>query len=250
MELKGSAAIVTGGTGGLGRRLCLALAKSGANISLVYLNSKEAAEGYAAELSSEFGVKVVAVQADVTTQEGIDKMLAETLAAFGRVDSLVLDAAFNRWIPFKDLETLDVEAWNYILNYNLTAPFLAMRTIGPVMKKQGQGRIVNITSVAGYNPTGSSMAYSVSKSALNHLSKCMAVALAPEVCVNAVAPGLMDGTRMTANLAPDFVAVSRTSSLLERAADKDDVADAVVTFLRTDSITGQTLIVDSGKVFH
>jgi 3-oxoacyl-[acyl-carrier protein] reductase len=250
MELKGSVAIVTGGTGGLGRRICLALAKAGSNVSLVYVKSKDAAEAYAAELSAGHGIKAIAVQADVTTQEGIDKMVGETMAAFGRIDSLVLDAAFNKWIPFAELDKLDVDTWNYIMNYNVTAPYLAMRTVGPIMKKQGQGRIVNITSVAGYNPTGSSIAYAVSKCALNHLTKCMAVALAPEVIVNAVAPGLMEGTRMTANLDPEYVAISRTTTALQRAADKDDVADAVVTFIRTDSITGQTLVVDAGKVYH
>jgi 3-oxoacyl-[acyl-carrier protein] reductase len=104
--------------------------------------------------------------------------------------------------------------------------------------------------VAGLTPTGSSIAYAVSKAALNHLTRCMAVALAPEVLVNCVAPGLMEGTRMTTRLHPDQVRNSLAGSLLQKAADRDDVADQVVTFARTDSTTGQTLVIDAGRFFH
>jgi len=249
VKVKGSAAVVTGITGGLGRHICLALAKAGANVVGVYLKSRSEAEAYAAELSA-LGPRVVAVQADITAQDGIDKMLGRAVEEFGRVDILVNDAAYNRWIPFDDLETLNAEVWSYILNYNLTAPFLAMRSVAPIMKRQAQGRIVNIASIAGLTPTGSSIAYAVSKGALIHLTRCMAVALGPEIIVNSVAPGLMEGTRMTANLAPEFVQMSRESTALRRAADKDDVADAILTLIRTDSITGQTLVVDSGKFYH
>ena len=96
----------------------------------------------------------------------------------------------------------------------------------------------------------SSIAYAVSKAALIHLSKCLAVSLAPDILVNDVAPGLMEGTQMTNNLSPEYTQQSRDSVLLKRAADKDDVADAILTFIKTDSITGQTLVVDAGKVFH
>jgi 3-oxoacyl-[acyl-carrier protein] reductase len=249
MELKGTAAIVTGGTGGLGRRICWKLASEGVNVALVYLKSKEAADAYAAELSA-LGPRAVAVQADITTQAGIDAMVAAALKEFGRIDILINDAAYNRWIPFDDLQTLDVDVWNHMLNYNLTSPFLAMRAVGPIMKKQGQGRIVSIASTAGVKPSGSSIAYAVSKAALIHLSRCMAVALAPEVIVNTVSPGLMEGTRMTSNLAPDYQAMVRRSSALGRAVDKDDVADQIVAFCRTDSVTGQTLVMDSGGFYH
>jgi len=249
MELKGTAAIVTGGTGGLGRRICWRLAQEGVNVALVYLKSKEAAEAYADELSA-LGPRAVAVQADITTQEGIDAMIAAALKEFGRVDILVNDAAYNRWIPFKDIETLDGDVFTHMLHYNLVAPYLAMRSVAPIMKRQGQGRIVNIASVAGLKPTGSSIAYATSKSALIHLSRCMAVALAPEIIVNSVSPGLMEGTRMTNNLAPEYQEATKRSAALGRAADKDDVADVVLMYCRTDSVTGQTLVIDSGVFYH
>jgi 3-oxoacyl-[acyl-carrier protein] reductase len=118
------------------------------------------------------------------------------------------------------------------------------------MKRQGRGRIVNIGSIAGLHPIGSSIAYAVSKAALTHLTRCLAVALAPDVLVNCVAPGFMEGTRMSENLAPEYQQKARQGSLLQRAADKDDVAATVVEFCRTDSITGQTLVIDAGRVFH
>ena len=249
MKLTDRVAVVTGGTGGLGWRICRSLAGAGMKVALVYVHSKEKAERYVDELRQQ-GATAVAVQADVTAAEGVSTIIDQVEQELGPIHTLVLNAAFNTWIPFSDLEQLNGETWDYILNYNLTAPFLAMRRIGSAMKERGEGRIVTISSVAGLQPMGSSIAYAVSKAALIHLTRCMAVALAPAVLVNSVAPGLMEGTRMTDNLAPDFVEKTRLGAVLQRAADKDDVADAVLTMVRTDSITGQTLVVDSGKVFH
>ncbi len=249
MELKGATALVTGGTGGLGRRICWAFARAGASVSIVYQHSKDAAEALASELSM-LGSRCIAVAADVTTAEGVETMLGQTMAEFGRIDVLVNDAAYNRAIAFDDLETLTPDVFRYILEYNLTSPYVAMRAVAPIMKRQGQGRIVNVSSVAGLAPQGSSIAYAVSKSGLIHLTRCMAVALAPEVLVNSVAPGLMEGTRMTANLTQAQVQRSLQTAALKRPTDKDDVADAVLTFARSDSITGQTLVVDAGRVYH
>jgi len=118
------------------------------------------------------------------------------------------------------------------------------------MKAQKRGRIVNIASVAGLGPTGSSIAYAVSKAGLIHLTRCMAVALAPETLVNCVAPGLLEGTRATANLQPEQVTRSAAQSLLKRTADKDDCAEMVVAMCRTETMTGQTVVIDAGRVFH
>ncbi|MBS0243664.1 MAG: SDR family oxidoreductase, partial [Proteobacteria bacterium] len=109
---------------------------------------------------------------------------------------------------------------------------------------------VNISSVAGLGPTGSSIAYAVSKAGLIHLTKCMAVALAPEVLVNCVAPGLIEGTRATANLRSEQIERATAGSLLRKPADKDDCADMTVTMCRTETMTGQTAVIDSGRLFH
>jgi 3-oxoacyl-[acyl-carrier protein] reductase len=133
---------------------------------------------------------------------------------------------------------------------NLTGPMRLTKAVAPLMKAQGAGRIVNIASVAGITPTGSSIAYAVSKAGLIHLTKCMAVALAPEVLVNCVAPGLLEGTRATANLRPEQVERAAATALLKKPADKEDCAEMVVAMCRTETMTGQTVVIDAGRVFH
>jgi 3-oxoacyl-[acyl-carrier protein] reductase len=249
MELRGSVSLVTGGNGGLGRRICHALAEAGSSLAVVCRSSREDAEGVASELR-RLDVEAEVFLADVTVRDEIVALYDRVLARFGRIDVLVNNAAYNQSVAFKDLDGLTPEIWETILRANATGPFLCMREIAPIMKRQGNGRIVNISSVAGFTPTGSSIAYAVSKSALNHLTRCMAVALAPEVLVNGVAPGLMEGTRMTTRLAPVQIQNALAGALLGRAADRDDVADQVVTFARTDSTTGQTVVIDAGRFFH
>src|SRR5437660_12566844 len=118
------------------------------------------------------------------------------------------------------------------------------------MAAQWRGRVANVAAAAGRCPTGSSIAYAVSKAGLIHLTRCMAVALAPETLVNCVAPGLLDGTRATANLRSEQIERSAASSLLKRPADKDDCADMVAAMCRTETMTGQTVVIDSGRIFH
>jgi 3-oxoacyl-[acyl-carrier protein] reductase len=249
MDLKGTVAVVTGGNGGLGQRICHALAAQGCHIAVVYAKSKEQAEGVAKDLQKH-QVSAQAFACDVTSREDVQRLIDDVVKRFGRLDILINDAAYNKSIAFKDLDGLTYEEWTKILDINLTGPMLLCKAVAPVMKKAGQGRIVNIASVAGLGPTGSSIAYAVSKAGLIHLTKCMAVAMAPEVLVNCVAPGLLEGTRATANLRPEAVEVNKKASLLGVAADKDDCADQVVTMCKTNTTTGQTLVIDSGRTFH
>ena len=180
----------------------------------------------------------------------VDKLVGEVTARFGRLDILINDAAYNKSVAFTDLDNLTQDLWDKIMAVNLTGPMRMTKAVAPIMKAQGRGRIVNIASVAGLGPTGSSIAYAVSKAGLIHLTKCMAVAMAPETLVNCVAPGLLEGTRATANLRPEVVERNAASSLLKKPADKDDCADMVVTMCRTETMTGQTIVIDSGRTFH
>jgi 3-oxoacyl-[acyl-carrier protein] reductase len=249
MELKGAVAIVTGCTGGLGQRICRAFAEQGTQVAGIYQQSKAQAESLAAEWSA-LGPRCTAVQADVTVPEEIQRMVDQVKAAFGRVDILVNNAAFNQTVPFKDLDGLTLELWNKILLANLTSPLMCAKAVAPIMRGQGRGRIVNIGSIAGLAPIGSSMAYAVSKAGVIHLTRCLAVALGPEVAVNAVAPGTMMGTRMTAKLAPELVERTTKNTALQHAVERDDVARQIVEFCRSDSTTGQVLVLDSGVVYH
>ena len=246
MELKGCTAIVTGGSGGLGQRICRALALNGVDVVVNYAESEAKAKGVAEDLA-KMGVRAIAIQADVTDPAAVARMVEQTKTEFGRVDILVNDAAFNKTIGFADLDGMTHELWNHIMTTNLTSAFICIKAVAPLMREQRQGRIVNISSGAGVAPRGSSIAYAVSKAGMIHLTKCMAVALAPYVSVNCVAPGFMEGTRMSANRPPEYVATVAELLLLRRAVDKDDVADQLITFCRSDSVTGQTVVMDGGR---
>jgi 3-oxoacyl-[acyl-carrier protein] reductase len=250
MDLKGAVALVTGGNGGLGQRICHALAQEGAHVAVMYARSRDQAESVAHELTSRYQINAQAFACDITDGAAVDRLVSEVTRAFGRLDVLINDAAYNVSIPFGDLDNLTLEVWDKIMAVNLTGPMRLTKAVAPVMKAQGRGRIVNIASVAGLSPTGSSIAYAVAKAGLIHLTRCMAVALAPETLVNCVAPGLLGGTRATANLRPEQVERSASASLLKKPADKDDCADMVVAMCRTETMTGQTVVIDAGRIFH
>ncbi len=249
MDLEGTVAIVTGGSGGLGGRIAHALSNVGAHLAIAYNGHPEDARTAVLE-ARDRGVKAETVHGDVTDQHQVKALVSEVMDKFGRVDILVNNAAYNKWIPFADLEALTHEEWDKIIATNLTGPMLLTKAVAGPMRRQGNGRIVNIASIAGLGPTGSSIPYAVSKAGLIHLTRCMAVALGPEVLVNCVAPGLLDGTRVSARLDPAHKKRAKENSALKRWTHKDDVADQVVAFCRTDSTTGQTLVVDADRVFH
>ena len=250
MDLNGAVALVTGGNGGLGQRICHALAKEGAHVAVMYAQSRDQAEGVARDLTSRYQINAAAFQCDITDGAATERVIGEVSRQFGRLDILVNDAAYNQAIPFPDLDSLTMEVWDKILDVNLTGPMRLIKAAAPVMKAQGRGRIVNIASVAGLGPTGSSIAYAVSKAGLIHLTRCMAVALAPAVLVNCIAPGLLEGTRATSNLRREQIENSAATSLLKKPADKEDCAAMAVTMCRTDTMTGQTIAIDSGRYFH
>ena len=250
MDLKGAVALVTGGNGGLGQRICHALAQQGADVAVMYARSRDQAESVASELASRYQINARAFACDITDSAAVDRLVGEVTRTFGRLDVLINDAAYNVSIPFGDLDNLTLEVWNKIMAINLTGPLHLSKAVAAAMKAQGRGRIVNIASVAGLSPTGSSIAYAVSKAGLIHLTRCMAVALAPETLVNCVAPGLLDGTRATANLRSEQVERAASASLLKKPADKDDCADMVIAMCRTETMTGQTVVIDAGRIFH
>jgi 3-oxoacyl-[acyl-carrier protein] reductase len=191
MDLRGTVALVTGGNGGLGQRICHALAREGTHVAVMYAQSRDAAEGVARTLATSYQINAAAFACDITDATAVQKLVGDVTNRFGRLDILVNDAAYNKSITFTDLDGLTQDVWDKIRAVNLTGPMRLTKAVAPTMKRQGRGRIVNIASVAGLGPTGSSIAYAVSKAGLIHLTRCMAVALAPETLVNCVAPGLL-----------------------------------------------------------
>jgi 3-oxoacyl-[acyl-carrier protein] reductase len=249
MELAGRVALVTGGSGDLGSAICRALARSKMGIAVTYVGEKERARSVVADVEAA-GCPAWAVHLDQSTSDQPDAVVASVAEQFGRIDVLVNNAAWNIGIPFADLEALTPEIFDRMYATNLRGPYLLARAAARVMKEQGEGRIVNVASIGGLYPSSSSIAYSSTKAALIHLTRCLAVALAPSVLVNCVAPGLIEGTRMAGRL-PDAVregAIQR--AILHRAATVDDIADQVVTFCRTDSTNGQVMPIDAGSIFN
>jgi NAD(P)-dependent dehydrogenase (short-subunit alcohol dehydrogenase family) len=249
MDLKDRVALVAGGTGLLGTAIARALAGAGADIVISYLERKDAARETCAAVET-LGRRAWSVALDQTDPAAIPGAVAAAAGKFGRLDMLVNNAGWNISIPFPDLEALDAAVWDRLFATNLRGPYLLARAAAPHLKSSGSGRIVNIASVAGLQPGGSSIGYATSKAGLIHLTRCLAVALAPEVSVNCVAPGLMEGTRMTSRLRPEVVEGARQRAILKRAASVEDVADQVLAFCKSDSVTGQTVNVDAGVFFH
>jgi 3-oxoacyl-[acyl-carrier protein] reductase len=249
MDLRGRGALVTGGSGDLGTAICRALAEAGCDVAVGYVGNRDGAAKTCRAVEG-LGRRAGMVQLDQSDPTAIDRAVGSAAQEIGRLDVLVNNAAWNIGIPFPELDKLTTEIWDRVFNTNVRGPFQLARAAATHMRKQGSGRIVNIASVAGLRPGGSSIAYASSKAALVHLTRCLAVALAPDITVNCVAPGLIEGTRMAQRLPPAVVEGARQSVVLRRTSDMGDIARQVVTFCQADSVTGQVLVVDGGMHFH
>ena len=245
MDLTGKTAFVTGGSGDIGSAICRALASAGADVAVSYIGHSEGAAATVQAVQAA-GRRSVAVQLDQREPTSIDAAVTAVTGHFGRVDILVNNAAWNIGIPFTDLDKLTADIWDRMLETNLRGPYLLARAFAPRLREHRAGRIVNIASVAGLFPGGSSIAYASSKAGLIHLTHCLAVALAPDITVNCVAPGLVEGTRMAQRLPEEVARGARRQAVLGRTASAEDIAEQTVTFCRAESVTGQVLVIDGG----
>ncbi len=249
MDLRGRSALVTGATGGLGAVIARALAAEGAHVALTHLGHREEGVAVCREIEAK-GTRAFLVHLDQNDPASCEAAVEATVASLGRLDILVNNAAVNQPVPFHDLEGLTPEIWDQLLNTNLRGPFLMTRAAARHLRRQDQGRVVNISGFPGLAPLGSSIALAVSKAGLIHLTRCLAVALAPSITVNCVAPGLMEGTRMSSRVRAEAIAALKERAILKRTTSLEDVALQVVLFCQADSITGQTQVIDGGIVFH
>ena len=229
--------------------MAVALAQAGCDIAVGYVGNRDGADD-TVRVVEALGRKASRVQIDQTDPVAIEPAITRVTRDLGRIDILVNNAAWNIGIPFPELDALTTDIWDRIFQTNVRGPFQLSRAAAVPMRAQGAGRIVNIASVAGLKPTGSSIAYAASKAALIHLTRCLAVALAPTITVNCVAPGLVEGTRMAQRIPPEVVDRVKHEAVLQRPADAADIADQVVTFCRADSVTGQVMLIDGGLHFH
>ena len=249
MELTGRVAFVTGASGDIGGAIARALAAAGVDVAVGYVGNAEGAAACVRDVEAA-GRRALAVQCDQSDVAAVDPAVDAVASHFGRLDILVNNAAWNVGIPFPQLDDLTTDIWDRVYDTNVRGPLQLSRAAARHMRAGGAGRIVNIASVAGLSPGGSSIAYATSKAALIHLTRCLAVALAPAITVNCVAPGLVENTRMALRLPPAVAQGARDRAVLRRASSAEDIADQAVTFCRADSITGQTVAIDAGIFFH
>jgi 3-oxoacyl-[acyl-carrier protein] reductase len=248
MKLKGKVALITGGGTGIGRAISTYFAKEGAAVAINYSKSEAEAAKTSAEVKG-FGVFSSAVRADVSSDKQVRAMVEQTQKEFGRIDILVNNAGFTRFIQHVDLEAMNEEIWDRIMHVNLKGAFFCCRAVAPQMKKQGTGRIINIASVAGLTGQGSSIAYCASKAGMISITKSLARALAPEICVNAIAPGLIDTRWLDGVEGADAMRERyQSAALLKRVGTPEDVAEVAVSLAADWSfVTGQVIVVDGGR---
>ncbi len=237
-------ALVTGSATGIGRAVAWQFAERGFAVTVNYSRSKDEAEVTADGVRSRGGEPLI-VRADVSDETAVVAMVESTVATLGGLDVLVNNAATTHFIAHTDLAGLTDEVWDDILRVNLKGTFYGCRAAMPFLKARS-GNIVNVASIAGISGSGSSIAYAASKGAVITLTKSLARAFAPEVRVNAVAPGPVE-TRWLADH-PEMIESAMLLTPLKRPASPDDVAD-VVLFLanQTSLMTGQILVVDGGR---
>ena len=244
MELEGKAALVTGGSRGIGRAVCLELARRGACVAVNYAGNAAAAEETVESCKAK-GVDAFSVQADVADAAACDAMVKEVLSRFGRLDILVNNAGITRDGLMPMLKDAD---WDAVLDANLKGAFHCMRAAYRPMMKQKYGRVVNLSSIVGLRGNAGQANYAASKAGLIGLTKSMAKELAGRnVTVNAVAPGFID-TDMTAAL-PEKARESMLASIpMGRLGQGEDVAKAVAFFAGDGAgyVTGQVFCVDGG----
>lgn len=244
MDLKNKVALVTGGGTGIGRATCIELARRGVTVAVNYSRSKADADETVQMIKNDGG-RAIAIQADVSQDEEVRKMVKSIVQQYGTVDLLINNASITRHIPLDDLESATEEVWDTLYDVNVKGMFFCARAVAPFMKHNKQGAIVNLGSIAGQTGSGSSLPYAVSKAAVHGLTKSLARALAPDIRVNCVVPGAV-ATRWWSGREAQMKSLA-PSILLQRISTPEDIAAFICAALEQEAMTGQIITVDSGQ---
>jgi NAD(P)-dependent dehydrogenase (short-subunit alcohol dehydrogenase family) len=251
MEIGSRVAFVTGGATGVGRAVCNALAARGARgIGVGFFSGDEDLASETCAALADKGASAMPIPIDVRDEGQVRAGVAKIVDAWGTIDILVNSAGRTTPVAVKDLEAITDELWNDIMDTNLRGTFYTCRASAPYLKRQG-GAIVNIGSISGMRGPGSSIPYSLSKAGVHRLTALLALALAPEVRVNAVAPGLVP-TRLFAEVMGEqaqAVIQERAATVpLARVASPEDIAAACIGLLESDYVTGHVVPADGGEL--
>ena len=238
-EFSGKVAIITGSSSGIGEAIARRLSQLGASVVINSVASIEAGQSIAEQL----GDNTLYVQADISDKAAGERLLAATIERFGKLDILVNNAGWTTVVPHHDLDALTDDIFNRTFKVNVKGTWLLTKAAMKHLKQSEDGNVINITSVAGVRPMGSSIAYSMSKAALNQMTILLAKSCGP-VRVNAVAPGLVE-TPWTKDWQAQHDAV-KAMAPLKRSATPEDCVEATLGLLRTRYATGQILVVDGG----
>ena len=241
-------ALVTGAATGIGRSAVLALARAGFDVALNYSSSEAAARETASE-AAKLGAKTLLVRCDVSDEPAVRAMLESVEQAFGRLDVLINNAGTTAsWKP-KDLETLSLEDWDRVFAVNVRGLFQVSRAAVPLLKAS-KGCIVNTASIVGLRPGPQPLPYAASKAAVVNLTKTLAWNLGPDIRVNAVAPGWMEGDwmkRMLRDKYDDLMDKRARATPLKRVVSADDVAETMMSLVQSNRfVTGEVIVIDGG----
>ena len=242
-------ALVTGASTGIGRSAAIALARNGYDVVINFSRSEDAAK-ITAHTAESSGARTFLFRCDVSDDGCARAMIAATEKEFGRLDVLINNAGTTVDVEPKNLEGMNVEDWNRVFNVNVLGLFLVTRAAVPLLKKSSNACIVNTCSIAGLRPSAQPLPYAASKAAVANLTKTLANALGPEIRVNAVAPGWIEGEWMKRTLAENYqglMARRAKYTPLKRCCTEDDVADSMLSLiLHNRFVTGEIIIVDGG----
>ena len=242
-------ALVTGGATGIGKSAVLALARAGYDVAINYASSAKSAQDTAKEAQA-LGAHTLLLQCDVSDDAAVRRMMAEIDSAFGHLDALVSNAGTTASWKVKDLESLDMDEWDRTFAVNVRGTFQVARAAVPLLKKGTNPSIVNTASIVGLRPGPQPLPYAASKAAVVNLTKTLAWNLGPEIRVNAVAPGWMEGDwmqRMLGDKYDDLMGKRAKLTPLKRCVTAEDVAETMMTLIQANRfVTGEIIVIDGG----
>jgi len=238
-DFRGQVVLITGSSSGIGAATAHRFASVGATVVINSSTSVAAGEALAAELPD-----ASYVQADVADEQQVRHLIDQVITLHGGLDVLINNAGTTQVISHGDLEAASPDVWRRIFEVNVIGTWQVTVAAAAHLRSSGRGQVVNVSSIAGERPTGSSIPYACSKAAVNHMTRLLANTLGPDIRVNAVAPGLVD-TPWTADWGEVREYVNAQAPL-QRTATPDDVAEVILGLARSDYVTGDVVVVDGG----